>query len=303
MEVFFKGRLEAGLADEGVHVILVGFFQYFPLGGGHGTHGTQHVGGVLGVVFPDGGGLNEQARNVQLQDVRQVLRGHVLDENKVGQIGQTAAQTQLVVDADDGTGLFIGPFLGDLKADPELFQQQRRGDIRVQIASVLQKLLEVTLPGGIVLVQGVLEGPGLGDREPVGIFDAPFLAEVHQPVQVLVGGLGGQEDEVVENQVVTGSVAHQNDTVPVQDIAPGGLHTGQGLKVGGIIGITVGLDDLQGVQPQGVEAQGDDKQDQQDRGTKSGYSFHGSPPIFAMALTRGYSGSITATVRRPVITK
>ena len=70
------------------------------------------MGGVLGVVFPDGGGFYVEAGGVQLQNGGQLLVSHVLQEGVGGQVGDTA-QVKLVPEADDGPGIFVGPGIGN----------------------------------------------------------------------------------------------------------------------------------------------------------------------------------------------
>ena len=129
VEVVFKGFLKAGLTDVCVHgvalVLVLG-----PVVGVHTAHITQHMGGVFGVIFPDGGGFHHQARGVQLQNGAEVFVGNVLDEGVGGQIGN-AAKVKFVADAHNGPGHFVIPFLRDLVPGAQLFQQQWGGDVRV----------------------------------------------------------------------------------------------------------------------------------------------------------------------------
>ena len=242
VEVLFKGGLEAVLADVGVHGVAL-FLVLRPLGVGHGADVAQDMGGVFGVVFPDGGGLDHQAGDVQLQQDRQVLVGDILDEDIVREVCN-AAQVEFVAQANDGPGFLIGPGLGDLIALPEGLDQQGGSDVGVQ-TDIPQVALEIVAPGGGIVVQGVLKGPGGGDGEMVVVFDAQLLAFLQQGMQVLVAVVGGLDNIVVEHQVITGAVANQYITVPVQDIAPGRLDAGQRGVDGGVIGVAFGVDDLQ----------------------------------------------------------
>ena len=111
-----------------------------PLVLGHGAHIAQNVGSVGGGVLPDGGGFGLQARGVQLQNGGKGGAGGILNENVVGQIGDALPQIQFIPDADDSTGVLVGPILGDLVAFPQLADQQRLGNIRVQTAALGGKI-------------------------------------------------------------------------------------------------------------------------------------------------------------------
>ena len=92
------------------------------------------------------------------------------------------------------------------------------------------------------------------------------------------------KDEV---QVIRRAVAHQFHAIPVQDIAAGGLDTGDGGVGGGVIGVTVGFHDLQLVQLEAEQHQDHGENAQQNPGSAFTYSFHVSPPISPILLTRG----------------
>ena len=108
----------------------------------------------------------------------------------------------------------------------------------------------------------------------VGILDAAVFAEVYQSQQRLVGLGGAGENEVVHHQVIGGTVADQQVTVAVQNIAPGRLNTGHGGKGGGIVNDTAGFDDLLVVQLEREEAEDYAHQQNQQCGAKTGHSFH-----------------------------
>ena len=271
VEVLLEGFLEARLTDVGVHgVVLVLIF--LPVGGVHTAHVAQDVGSVLGVVFPDGGGFDHEARGVQLQDGAEVLVGNVFHEGVGGQVGD-ASKVELVTHADDGAGFLVGPVVGDVIAGPELLQQQGRGDIGVQTA-VAHVVLEIVLPCGGVVVEGIFEGTVLGHGEVIQVVHAQLQGLVIEPVEVIVTALGGLDDVVVEDQVITGAVAHQHLAVPVQDIAAGGADGGDDGVDGGIIGVAVGLDDLQGEELSRIQAHDQGKDQEQGDGPDAAYSFH-----------------------------
>ena len=252
------------------------------------------MGGVLGVVFPDGGGLNVEAGGVQLQNGGQLLVSHVLQEGVGGQVGDTA-QVKLVPEADDGPGVFVGPGIGNFIALTHLLHQQRRGDVGVQ-APVHHEQLEVVLPGGVELGKGVGKGAGGGDGEVVRIGNAQLLALLHQVVQGLVAVGVGFGDVVVKHQVVGSPVAHQDVTVAVQNIAPGRADGGNGTVDLGIIGIAFGIDDLQLKKPHGEQNQYEREQSQKHTRADAAYSFHVLPPIRPVLWTREYIGIMTRLV-------
>ena len=289
VEVFFKSLLKARLTDVGVHGVVLVFID-FPVIGVHTAHVAQDMGGVLGVVFPDGGGFDHQTRGIQLQDGAEVLVGNVFHEGVGGQIGN-AAKVKFVAHTHHGPGLFVGPGFRDVIAFPELFQQQRGGNIRVQLP-VAHIVLEVVLPGGGVVVEGVLEGAGLGHGEMVQIFHAQLQGLVVKPVEVIVTSLGGFDNVVVKHQVITGPVTHQHIAVAVQDIAPGGTDGGNGGIDGGVVRVAIGLDDLQGEELTGKHGKHQAEQEQQSNGADAAYSFHVCPPILPNLCMRGNRGII-----------
>ena len=128
----------------------------------------------------------------------------------------------------------------------------------------------------------------------VGVFELQLLASLHQGVEGLIPVGVALDDIVVEDQVIAGPVAHQHVAVAVQKIAPGSLDGGVGGVGTGIVRIAACLDDLQREELDAVKRQDQAEQTQQHSGTESAYSFHGSPPILPMALTRGYRGSSAA---------
>ena len=105
---------------------------------------------------------------------------------------------------------------------------------------------------------------------------------IQQLQKLLVAVVSGFDNVVVEHQVITGSVAHQDNTVSVGDIASGGFHTGQGGVGLGVIGITLGLDDLHGKQLGCIQKQNQCGDQDDHNSPESAYSFHSFPPILPM---------------------
>ena len=281
VEVFLKGLLQTGLTDDSVHVIgSVQGLVVLPVFGIHGAGEAQNMGGVLGVVLSHGGGFHVQTGDVQFQDLRQIVVGNILDKDIVGQT-RHVTQVELIEQADGGTGLVRGPFGGDLVTLPQDFHQQGSRHIGVQL-HIGQVLLEVALPCGAVILQGVVKGTGLGDGEVVGIFQVQLLTPLHQIVKVLVTAVSGLDDIVVKHQIITSAVAHQLVAIPVQHFAAGSLD-GDIRGIGcGVIGIAA--DDLQVKEPADIQAQHQAEHTQQNTGTHTAYSFHSSPPICPMLL-------------------
>ena len=229
------------------------------------------MGAVVGVVLPDGGGFDHQARSIQLQNGGQRVGIHVGDEDVAGQIGNTP-EVEFVTQTDNGPGLLLGPFRGNFVELPHLFNQQRGGDVRVP-AAVGHVVLIIALPGGGVVGQGVFKGPGHGHRQVV-LMLAQLLTLFQQVVQIFVSIIGGLDNEVVENQIVGGTVAHQHLAVPVQNVAPGGADCGDGGVVGGVIRVAVGGDDLQIEQPHGVKHHDKAEKSQKNACPQACHSFH-----------------------------
>ena len=85
-------------------------------------------------------------------------------------------------------------------------------------------------------------------------------ALVYERVQRFVGLAVGLDNVVVEHQIITGAVAHQNVAVPVEDIAAGGTDVGNGGVFRDVVGVAVGLDDLKIKELQGEQRQNRNKQ-------------------------------------------
>ena len=242
------------------------------------------MGGVLGVVFPDGGGLNVQTRSVQLQNGGQLLVGDVLQEGVGRQVGDTA-QVKFISEADDRPGILIRPAGGNVVAGTHLLHQKGGGDVRVQ-APVYHEQLEVVLPGGGEIRQGIDEGAAGGYGEVVGVGNAQLPALLHQGVKSLVAVGVGLGDVVVEHQVIGSPVAHQHIAVAVENIAPGGTDGGDGTINLGIVGVAFGINNLKLVEPERVKKQDKREQSQKHTSTEAAYSFHVLPPMRPVLLIR-----------------
>ena len=293
VEVFLKGQLEAGLAHLGVHGVPL-LLIFSPLLVVHAAQIAKDVGGVLGVVFPDGGGLDVEAGGVQLQNGGQLLVGNVLQEG-IGRKVCDAAQVKFVPEADNGPGILVRPFVRNGITGAHLLHQQGGSDVGIQ-ATVHHEQLEVVLPGGVEFGKGVGKGAGCGHGEVVGVGDAQLPALLHQIKECLVAVGVGFDDVVVEHQVVGSPVAHQNVTVAVQNIAPGRADGGNGAVDLGIIGVALGVDDLQLEKPQREQKQNKGEQAQKHTRANAAYSFHVLPPIRPVLQTREYSGIIMRLV-------
>ena len=106
------------------------------------------------------------------------------------------------------------------------------------------------------------------------MFNPQLVALFQQIIQVLVPVIGGLDNVVVEYQVIAGAVAHQHLAVPVQNIAPGSTDGGDGTVGHGVIGVALGIDDLQLKQPEGEKRQNEREQYNQYNGAQPAYSFH-----------------------------
>ena len=183
VEVLFKGLLKACLANLRVHGVAL-FFILGPVGIVHFAHVAQNMGGVLGVIFPDGGGFHHQAGRVQFQNGGQILVGNVLDEGIVGQVGQTT-QVKLIPQANHTAGFLVRPVLGNFIAGAHFFHQQGGGHVGVQTPAGHVALV-IPLPGGVVAVQRINEGTGFGHGEMVVVLHTQLLTFFQQVVEVLI---------------------------------------------------------------------------------------------------------------------
>ena len=166
---------------------------------------------------------------------------------------------------------------------------------------MVQKPLEITLPYSVLLVQSVSKGPGAGDGEVIGVFDALLLAHLRQVVNILAGAGRVEQHVVVDRQIVTGAVADQHVAVAVQNIASSSFDTGKGDIGDGVVCIAAGFDDLLVIQLKRKESQDQRKNCQQNMGAESAYSFHVSPPMDSIDSSSGYRMGIMITEMAPVI--
>ena len=122
VEVLLKGIFYALLAHHGVHGVVG--VEVFVLVGVHGARMAQQMGGIGGVVFPDRGGLHQDAGDAQLHHRRQVFRGDVPGQNVVIQ-GHSldGPQLQLKADGDQPVGLLLGEAAGNIVVLPEVAHQ------------------------------------------------------------------------------------------------------------------------------------------------------------------------------------
>ena len=301
MEIFLEGPLQAGLADAVIHLV-VQVLVFLPVIGVHGTGGAQDVGGVGGIVLPLGGGGGIQTGDIQLQNGVEDVVGHVLHEDVAAQIRDVRAEHQLIAQADDGPGIGVGPVFGDLVQLPQGLHEPGCGNIRVD-AQLPEVILEIALPVGGLLRQGILIGAALGDGEILDVVHAQLVRHADQPQQMLVGLVGVGQNEIVEHQVIAGPVAHHHVAVAVQKLAPGGLDG----VIGGV-GIGVRHDvaasfKLYRVHPHAEQAQDDGKYQQHGHGSESGYSFHALPPVVPMCLSRAYTAPAARVLMMAVSTK
>ena len=286
MEVLFIGFLQAALTHFSVHFVAGDFLVIVPLLFAHSTHMTQQMGSIGGVIFANGGRLDGKTGNIQLHDDRETLVIGVFHKHIVGKRRDTVTKTHFITQADDLSGLVFRQLFGDLIDLPELFHQKRCGNIGVDV-TLNQKCLEILLPGGVILVQGIYKGLLRGYREMIRIGDILLFTGFNQILNVGVGSAGRQQNIMVQHQVVTGSVTYQLIAVDVQNIASGCFYAGDGGKGGGIIHHTAGLHDLQVVHSVDEEGQHQTENQQQKHRPDTAYSFHTSPPILLMALTKG----------------
>ena len=287
VEIFLISLLQATLANHGVHFITGDVLIVFPLLGIHGTHVAKNMGCVSGVVFANGGGFNRQTGDVQLYDGRESFVIRVFHEHIGRHAGNAVTQTHLIAQADDLSGFIFGKLFWNVIDLPEFFNQQRSGDIRVQIALVIQKCLEIALPGGAVLLQSIHKGFLSRNGEMVCIGNALLLTGFNQLHNVLIGAIGRQKHIMVQHQIITGTVTHQFITVTIQNITTGGFYAGDGSKGGGIIDDTACFNNLQVIHSVHEKTNHQCKEQQKNCCAQTAYSFHDSPPMVLIAFAKG----------------
>ena len=91
----------------------------------------------------------------------------------------------------------------------------------VQAFQIGEKAALVRAAEGIQLIG---EGRGAGDGQVIRPADPPALTQLQQTQDGLVGILAVVQQRGVERQIIGGPAGHQNFSVAVGDVAPGGLH-------------------------------------------------------------------------------
>ena len=200
------------------------------------------MGGVGGIVLPDGGGGDLGAGVVSVVEQGDHLRVDVLHHGVGGGVHQLA-DGQLILHADDAAGLVEAEGDGNLEFLPQPLHQSvggkaqggeivggdvlRRGVLGHHLQLVPQKGSEAVALGLVELGQGgegVGKGGGLGDGQVVHPGDALALAQLHQAQNGLVFVLALVQGAGVEGQVVGKAAGHHLPAAAVGDDAPGGLH-------------------------------------------------------------------------------
>ena len=234
-----------------------------------GPGAAQNVGGVVGVILPDGPGLHHHAVKAAVVEQGDEVHRHVLRKNIGGHIEAVAhhpAQLQLVEDPQHQPGLLLGaPQVRVLQAEvrPHQIHQGLGGELAVHRPQlglkggahggvgglgsdltvgppVLRQVpLEAAALGGGGGGSGVDEGLRPGEGEGVGPLHAAGLTLAdqpqHRPGHRLVVALALRRlDQVrVDGDGVALPVAHQHLAVAVGDDPPGRLHRLRGGDLGG----------------------------------------------------------------------
>ena len=283
-EVGLKGLLHPVPAHGVLHVVLVvggGILSRVPdrlpvgvegvqlLRALDGPGAAQNVGGVVGIVLPDGPGLHHHAVEAAVVEQGDEVHRHILRENIGGHIEAVAhqpAQLQLVEDPQHQPGLLLGaPQVRVLQAEvrPHQIHQGLGGELAVHrpqlglkggahgwVGSlgsdltvgppVLRQVpLEAAALGGGGGGSGVDEGLRPGEGEGVGPLHAAGLTLAdqpqHRPGHRLVVALALRRlDQIrVDGDGVALPVAHQHLAVAVGDDPPGRLHRLRGGDLGG----------------------------------------------------------------------
>ena len=133
------------------------------------------------------------------------------------------------------------------------------------------------------------------------VFDPLPVTELDKPQQRGVGIIAGQQNEIIEAQIIGSTVAYQNSAVPVHQVAPGSLDPVDRSIGGGTLDHVALAQHLNAIHPDTEQAQQQRKDQQQNQRTESGYSFHVSPPILPIHPRSGYTRGITRILSPPVI--
>ena len=135
----------------------------------------------------------------------------------------------------------------------------------------------------------------------VEIFDLLCPEYLDQLQQPLVGVLRAEDHVMIKHKVIACSVGHQHITVPVQNVTPGSLYTGDCGKGLYIIFSVFAVHHLQSVQLDRKKADRSLKKSNKQADTKAIVSYHVSPPILLIANTMGYISGIPTTLTPAVI--
>ena len=216
VQLVFKGFFQALLADIGIHGIAL-FLVDLVFLRVHQADTAEDMRGIGRVVLSDGGGLHIGAGDVQLRDGGQRDGVHVVEQHIGGQ-GGPAPQIQLIADGDHAPRFLLRPVGGQIVFCLQPADELRSGDIAVP-AALLQKGLEIAVPGGGIVIRRVFIGLFHGYGEVIRDFQPQLIAEIGQPAQVFIGRLGAEYYGVDEGQVVACAVADEHLTVAVKDFA------------------------------------------------------------------------------------
>ena len=221
--------------------------QFLVLAGAQGADAAQHVGGVVGVVLPNGAGGDHRPLVVPVVEDGDQLHGHVRGKDVGGGV-HNGPHRQLIADADDLPGLLHGEGGVDLKVVPQQPQQGVGtgpgvgelqllqglvGEDRVHVllrrlllrpAAADQKVGKAAAGGGVGVEEGVGVGGLGGDGQGVHPRDTVLLTQMDEAQDRLVLVRPSGELGAVEGDVEHLPVAHQHLAVAVGDHAPAGLH-------------------------------------------------------------------------------
>ena len=207
-----KGLFHAAFAHQRVHGVAL-FPVFRPILGVDAGDAAQNVGGIGGVIGPDGILPRGHAGEIAVDDPGDQLRGHVQSEHIA------AAARQLIADAGDQPGLGVGVFAVDVKQRPQVGQQLGGRGLALQLAAV-QKLGEgLLVAGGQIQVRR-----RLGNGQRVHPDRVRLLTQADQlPDGVVELGVR-LEGLLAEGQGIGQTVGHQHLAVAVGDDAAAGLH-------------------------------------------------------------------------------
>ena len=242
MKVGLKGQLRALLTYRGVVGVVQGLIDIVPLGPAHQPHPAQQVGGVGGVVFPDGGGVNIDPGEIGLLYLHNEGHLHILGKD-IGVVGHLpGAERELIAHAHQSPGLVVGQKRVYLIVSPQLVQKGvgagiadplallRSGPDAVGLLPLWQgagpfqaagKGVEVADGAGAGGVKGKNKGGLGGYRECIGPGDALLPTDVQELEK---GGIGILHKGGIQAHIVALTVGDQHPSVTVQNLSPGRLH-------------------------------------------------------------------------------